>query len=186
MREFITMSIEINSCDHYNDWQVVQWTTRAQYTTNPIKQLTCRVFDEHLMGYAELSYFHGCKSKVCTEWKNIRDILLSDKNIKIIRIDENLTKNYPDRWKVGPYFALHLASSTPLHPSVTLHFEMLLFHFLPNWIEYKNVQKKCTLPEVQMKQKRRALRVPFLTTWVDSPGTTLRVIYHLDFWQMLL
>ncbi len=39
----------------------------------------------------------------------------------------------PDRWEVGPYFAHHLASSTPLHPYVTLNFEMLLFHFLPIW-----------------------------------------------------
>ncbi len=30
----------------------------------------------------------------------------------------------PDRWEVGPYFAHHLASCTPLHPYVTLHFEV--------------------------------------------------------------
>ncbi len=39
----------------------------------------------------------------------------------------------PDQWEVGPYFAHHRTSCTPLHPYVTLQFEMLLFHFLPIW-----------------------------------------------------
>ncbi len=44
-----------------------------------------------------------------------------------------LPSAFPDRWKVGPYFAHHLASCTPLHSYVTLHVEMLLIHFLLIW-----------------------------------------------------
>ncbi len=59
----------------------------------------------------------------------------------------------PDRWEVGPYFAHHLASSTPLHPYVTHHFEMLLFHTFQSADE----AEKKGIPSV-------VLQVPFLTT----------------------
>ncbi len=91
----------------------------------------------------------------------------------------------PDRWEVGPCFAHHLASCTPLHPYVTLHFEMLLFHFLPIWtlkphilmLEAQIQCKKCakgvhTSRSADEAGKKGipsvALQVPFLTTWECS------------------
>ncbi len=61
---------------------------------------------------------------------NFIALTFTDDNITILKKKVEL---FPDRWEVGPYFAHHLASCTPLHPYVTLHFEMLLFHFLPIW-----------------------------------------------------
>ena len=66
---------------------------------------------------------------------------------------------YPDRWEVGPYFAHHLASCTPLHPYVTLHFE--------KWA--KEVHTCRCADEVERKgTSSAALQVPFLTTWVSG------------------
>ncbi len=101
--------------------------------------------------------------------------------IVFFRVHENLTY-IPDRWEVGLYFAHHFASSTPLHPSVTLHFEMLLFHahFMPMWTLEAQIQcKKCakevhtsrSADEAERKGNPSvALQVPFLTTLVQPRG----------------
>ncbi len=61
-----------------------------------------------------------------------------------------------DRWEVGPYFAHHLASCTPLHPYVTLHFEMLLFHFLPTWTLKSHIPSVGSPDSVQRMCKKSA------------------------------
>ncbi len=69
----------------------------------------------------------------------------------------------PGRWEVGPYFAHHLASCTPLHPFVTLHFEMLLFHPPAN---LDSVHTSRSADEAEKKGiPSVALQVPLLTTW---------------------
>ncbi len=87
---------------------------------------------------------------------------------------------------MGPYFAHHLASCTPLHPYVTLHFETLLFLMLEGGKKYAQIQcKKCakevpTSRSADEAEKKGipsvALQVPFLTTWdwwpmIDSHGS---------------
>ncbi len=63
---------------------------------------------------------------------------------------------YPDRWEVGPYFAHHLAPSTPLHPYVTLHLEMLLFHFLPIWTLQPHILVVCKKCAKEVHTSRHA------------------------------
>ncbi len=74
----------------------------------------------------------------------------------------------PDRWEVGPYFAHHRNSCAPLHPYVTLHFEMLVFHTFQS------------ADEVERKgNSSAALQVPFLTTWVVIEFYIQPLIGHL-------
>ncbi len=78
---------------------------------------------------------------------------------------------------MGPYFAHHRTSCTPLHPYVTLHFEMLL-----KWGKWaKEVHTFQSADEVERKgNSSAALQVPFLATWVTFIVCVKRKfhIYH--------
>ncbi len=70
----------------------------------------------------------------------------------------------PDRWEVGTWSTLHIASNTLLYAYITLPFGMLQVHFLVVWaLEHhlpKLVQTKATLVKVWLKLKVLHFKCP--------------------------